>query len=298
LALTLVAPRDWKVIGPGRRVGVPSVSADSVSGRFEVSQPSPPFLFAFAAGQFDEAQLDVDSVHLRALGPPGANLQDALAITAPMLRFLMRRTGSAPPNSEYTQVFVEGDAAQEAAGFALLSASALDDLKKDPQDDWIFIHELSHQWFGWKVACADFNDFWLNEGFATFLTAAYKEERWGAAAYARELERWQARSAKVHTDGRDAPVSRSPPGRAQPPSPKDSELQPRGVTYSRGALVLHKLRADLGDEVFWAGIQGYGATRAWKNARSEDLRAAMEAASGKNLRAFFDTWVYAAAADW
>jgi aminopeptidase N len=62
-------------------------------------------------------------------------------------------------------------------------------------------------------------------------------------------------------------------------------------------LVLHKLRTDLGDELFWAGIRGYVASRSWKNARSEDLRAALEAASGKDLRPFFETWVYAPAAD-
>jgi aminopeptidase N len=301
LELTIIAPREWKVIGPGRRLGGSRggqpASADVAASAFEVSQPSPPFLFAFAAGQFEEAQLDVDGVHLRALGPRGADIGRALAITAPMLRFLIQRTGSAPPDAEYTQVFVQGDAAQEAAGFALLSAAALEDVAKDPKDDWIFVHELSHQWFGWQVACADFNDFWLNEGFATFLTAAYKEQRWGAEAYAQELEHWRQRSAKVHADGRDAPVSASSPGRPQLPSPKDSELPARGVTYSRGALVLHKLRADLGDELFWAGVRGYVASRGWKNARTEDLRAAMEAVSGKDLRPFFERWVYAPAAD-
>jgi aminopeptidase N len=311
LDLTIVAPRDWKVVGPGHRVAsgpsmsvaslslqsATAASADLGSNRFEVSRPSPPFLFAFAAGTFAEAELDVDGVRLRALGPPGSNLDEALAITARMLRFLVRRTGTAPPNDEYTQVFVEGEAAQEAAGFALLSAAALDDLKLDPQNDWIFLHELAHQWFGWQVACADFNDFWLNEGFATFLTGAYKEERWGPAAHARELRLWLEGSAKAHRESRDAPLSRSLPGRAPLPSPSDSELPARGVTYARGALVLQKLREQLGEEKFWAGIRAYVAARSWKSARTDDLRSALEAASGDDLRLFFERWVYASASD-
>jgi aminopeptidase N len=311
LDLTITAPRDWKVVGPGQRVtsgpslsvaalslqSTAAASADQGSNRFEVTQPSPPFLFAFAAGSFAEAELVVDGVRLRALGPPGSNLDEALVVTARMLRFLVRRTGTTPPNDEYTQVFVEGEAAQEAAGFALLSAAALDDLQKDPQADWIFLHELAHLWFGWQVACADFNDFWLNEGFATFLTGAYKEERWGPAAHAREVRLWLEGSATAQREGRDAPLSRSRPGRATLPSPKDSELPSRGITYSRGALVLQKLRAELGEEKFWAGIRAYVADRSWKSARTDDLRSELEAASGDDLRPFFERWVYTPASD-
>jgi aminopeptidase N len=311
LDLTIDAPRDWKVVGPGHRVApgstvaVAALSLQSTastfanlrSKRFTVSQPSPPFLFAFAAGSFAETELDVDGVRLRALGPSGSNLDEALTVTARMLRFLMRRTGTAPPVNEYTQVFVKGDAAQEAAGFALLSAKALDDLNEDPQNDGIFVHELAHQWFGWQVACTDFNDFWLNEGIATFLTGAFKEERWGAAAHAREVRVWLEGSAKVHREGRDASLSRSRPGHPALPSPKDSELPPRGITYSRGALVLQKLRRELGEKIFWAGLRSYFARRSWNSARTEDLRSAFEAVSGKDLRPFFERWVYTSASD-
>lgn len=294
LELTIVAPRDWKVIGPGTRAtSRKALPADLAASTFVLTQPTPPFLFAFAAGAFDEAQLEVDGVNLRALGRRGADLASVLQLTAPMLQFMVRRAGPAPM-TEYTQVFVEGDAAQEAAGFALLTAAAIADVAKDPQDDWIFIHELAHQWFGWQVACTDFNDFWLNEGFATFVTAAYKQEHWGEPAYTELVESWRERSAKVHADGRDAPVARSAPGRTLP-SPKDSELQPRAITYSRGALVLDKLRSTLGEDAFWSGIRSYATGRAWKSARTDDLRRALEAASGTDLNAFFAAKVYAAA---
>ncbi|MEP7124011.1 MAG: M1 family aminopeptidase [Byssovorax sp.] len=298
LALRITAPADWKVAAAGQASSSPPVVVgDRITRSFTLERPSPPFLYAFAAGRFDEATLAVDGVTLRALGPASANLQGALAITAPMLRFLHAHTGAPFPGAEYTQVFVRGDAAQEAAGLALLSADALDEVRKDPTEDWIFSHELAHQWFAWMVPCADFSDFWLNEGFATFLVAAVKEERWGRPAYERELGLWRKRSAKVHADGRDAALSLSPPGAPPPPPPRESALQPRGVTYSRGALVLDKLRGELGDAVFWSGIRRYVNDRAGKGARSEDLRAALEAASGRDLRPFFARWVYASAPD-
>ncbi len=58
-----------------------------------------------------------------------------------------------------------------------------------------------------------------------------------------------------------------------------------------------KLRGERGDAVFWDGIRGYVKDRAGKGARSEDLRVALEAASGRDLRPFFATWVYASAPD-
>ena len=297
LALKITAPSAWNVAAVGRSRASAPAAGDSVAHSFLLERPSPPFLYAFAAGLFDEAELTVDGVKLRALGPKSANLQGALEITAPMLRFLREHTGAPFPAAEYTQIFVHGDAAQEAAGLSLLAEDSLDDVRKDPTEDWIFSHELAHQWFAWLVPCADFSDFWLNEGFATFLVAAIKEERWGRPAYERELGLWRKRSARVHAEGHDAPLSLSPPGAPPRPPPKESELQPRGVTYSRGALVLHKLRGELGDAAFWDGIRRYVKDRAGKGARSEDLRAALETASGRDLRAFFATWVYAAAPD-
>ena len=296
LALRITAPDAWKVAAVGR-ASATEEGSDGVAHVFTLDRPSPPFLYAFAAGPFDEAELTAEGVKLRALGPKGADLQGALAITAPMLRFLQAHTGAPFPASEYTQIFVPGDAAQEAAGLSLLSAEALEDVRKDPTEDWIFSHELAHQWFAWLVPCADFADFWLNEGFATFLVAAVKEERWGREAYDREVGLWRKRSAKVHAEGHDAPVSLSAPGAPPRPPPNEKELQPRGVTYSRGALVLHKLREELGDTVFWSGVRKYVKDRAGKGARTEDLRAAFEAASGRDLTVFFARWVYAPAPD-
>ena len=58
-----------------------------------------------------------------------------------------------------------------------------------------------------------------------------------------------------------------------------------------------KLRGERGDAVFWDGIRSYVKDRAGKGARSEDLRVALEAASGRELHPFFATWVYASAPD-
>jgi aminopeptidase N len=297
LSLHIRTDAALEVTASGRKTGTTPLGDQLAEHSFELDHPSPPFLYAFAAGRFDKAEQTVDGFTLRALGPPGSDLMSALATTIPMYRFLVERLAAGLPSDEYVQVFVHGDVAQEAAGMALLSEGALEALRTDPTEDWLFSHELSHQWFAWLVPCVDFSDFWLNEGFATFLVGAFKEHHWNRAAYTREVAIWKQRSARVHEQGRDAPISLSTPELPQRRSPQESELQARGVTYFRGALVLHKLRAELGETTFWSGVQRYVKDRKGKGARTEDLRASFEVTSGRDLRPFFDRWVYSSAPD-
>ena len=297
LALRLIAPAELKVAASGHALAPEALAGGRTKHSFVLDRPAPPFLYAFAAGRFAEVNLELDGLRLRALGPMGVDLTPALAVTAQAYRVLYERLQVLLPEAVYTQVFVQGDAAQEAAGLALLSASFLDDLRVDPKEDWVFSHELAHQWFAWLVSCADFSDFWLNEGLATFLVAVIKEQRWGPSAYERELGLWRERSAKVHRAGRDRPVALSAPGASRSAPPTEAQLQPRGITYARGALALHRLRGELGEDAFWRGLQLYVKERAGHGARSEDLRRALEAASGTDLRTFFAQWVYAPAPD-
>ena len=67
-----------------------------------------------------------------------------------------------------------------------------------------------------------------------------------------------------------------------------------GVTYAKGACVLHMLRGLLGDEAWWKGIRGYVAAHKLEVVETDDFRKAMETASGKDLKWFFDQWVYKA----
>ena len=64
-----------------------------------------------------------------------------------------------------------------------------------------------------------------------------------------------------------------------------------GMTYSKGACVLHALRGLLGDEVWWKGIRGYVAAHKFQVVDTDDFRKSMEAASGKDLKWFFDQWL-------
>ena len=69
----------------------------------------------------------------------------------------------------------------------------------------------------------------------------------------------------------------------------------RALVYNKGAMVLHMLRRLLGDEKFFAGLRGFYAEWKFKKAGTDDFRVAMQRASGVDLAAFFDGWIYGSA---
>ncbi|HEV7498584.1 MAG TPA: M1 family aminopeptidase, partial [Vicinamibacteria bacterium] len=214
-----------------------------------------------------------------------AALTPVLRDTAAMRRFFEEKAGVPLPHAAYTQVFLAGAPPQEMVDLSLFSTDYAQGLLADPHEDWAIAHELAHQWWGNLLTCRDWSHFWLNEGFATFLTAAWKEKRWGREAYDREIALARTRMEKVRADGKDRPLvltTWKTPGDAGGP-----------IVYSRGALLLDALRRELGEPAFWSGLRAYTVAGARSGSVvSEDLRAAMERAAGRDLGTFFDRWLH------
>ena len=95
------------------------------------------------------------------------------------LDFFLTKWGQPFPHGRYSQVVVDGDAAQEASSFSIVGREELASLSSSPERTWIIAHEMAHQFWGNSITCARWADFWLNEGMAVFMAAAFDEHRWG-----------------------------------------------------------------------------------------------------------------------
>jgi aminopeptidase N len=181
-------------------------------------------------------------------------------------------------------VLVDGDEAQEAARHSIIGKEEIDPILIDPHEDWVIAHELAHQWWGNSLTCADWSELWLNEGLTVFMVAAYKEQRWGRAAYDHELELANKRWAAAKAQGFDVPLS----WKGEYPSLKLK----RAMAYAKSVVFLDKVRTDLGEAVFWRAIKSY--TRAHRDGvvSAIDLERAFEKASGKRLAPLFAEWVF------
>ena len=286
LDLQVTLPAGLLAIGSGTFVGDQPGPDGTVVHRWRQTQPVSTYLFGFAAGRFSETESRQGATLLRyaAENLSRDQLNRLFADTSDMVDFFSEHAGMPLPGGTYTQVLVANTAGQEAAGFSILSEAYGRAVLNDPTAVSLIAHELAHQWWGNLVTCHDWTHFWLNEGFATFMAAAYDERRFGPEAYRRDIERIRVRYDEVRQNGGDRSLAFPDWNR---PSASD-----RTIVYQKGAYVLHRLREQIGDDAFWAGIRRYTLAHAGRSVTTEDFKRSMEESTGSNLGAFFDKWVY------
>lgn len=269
----------FQAVGPGRRVGEWR-ARDGNHFVFEQRDPVQTYLFSFAVARLAVAENGRFLIYAQQLDASKA----AFAKTEDAYAFLRGVASIDPMNSHYAQAFLPGPSiGQEAAGMALLSQDDMADLV-DKDDAKLMAHELAHQWWGVTVGIRSWSDFWLNEGFAEFMSIAYIEKRRGRIAYDKQIAELQDRIKKLREEGKDRPLHWE--------KWKDAHEALGQIPYVKGALFLARLRSELGDENFWRGIGLYTSDNARRLVDSRDFERAMENASGRDLRALFDEAVY------
>jgi len=150
-------------------------------------------------------------------------------------------------------------------------------------NDGLIAHETAHQWFGDAVTEREWSHLWLSEGFATYFAALWTQHAHGDTAFHRDMEGIRA---AVLADAENVPQH-----------PVIDSLQRDLLallntnSYQKGGFVLHMLRRQVGDSAFFRALRDYYATYRDGTAVSDDLREAMEQASGQKLAWFFDQWL-------
>ncbi len=263
---------------------------------FKMNEPHPSYLVTLVAGRFnvieDRAAVMADgrSVPVLYYVPPGksADGKRAFSETPRMIELFSRLTGVSYPWSRYSQIVVsdfifggmENTTATTMYEHVLLDTRAALDIESHD----LVAHELAHQWFGDYVTCRDWSHGWLNEGFATFFEHVEREDRLGRDEYLYAVE-GDLDSYLSEAGGRyeRAIVCRD---YELPIDLFDRHL------YEKGGLVLHMLRTDLGDDLFWKGIRRYLEKHALGVVETNDLQRALEEVSGRSFEQFFDQWVF------
>jgi len=154
----------------------------------------------------------------------------------------------------------------------------------DRKVESLLTHEIAHQWFGNSATEASWSHIWLSEGFATYMTHLYLENKYGIDTLQKRLSADREKviefSKKKYTPIADTSIT------------SNFFQLLNANSYQKGGWVLHMLRRKLGDTLFWNGIKNYYATYAGKNATTDDFRKTMETSSGQDLQSFFKQWLY------
>ena len=151
--------------------------------------------------------------------------------------------------------------------------------------EFFVAHEAAHQWWGHAVGWKNYHEQWISEGFSQYFAALYAEHAKKEEVFesiVSQMARWTlARSDQgpVYLGYRLGHLRND--GRVF-----------RALVYNKGALTLHMLRRLMGDDMFFRGLRRFYSTWRFKKAGTEDVKAAFEAESRRDLDRFFDRWIY------
>jgi len=147
----------------------------------------------------------------------------------------------------------------------------------------LYVHELSHMWFGDKVTCDKAEEMWINEGWATFCAQYYRQVLDGTAVF-KDLMR------DLHIGVQHGLPSSE--GGYHPLNDIPQEYTYGTYAYDHGATVVQALRAYLGDDVFFDASKNLLEDLAFTSISSYDMEANFSQNTGIDMSGFFNNWVY------
>ncbi|HEX8013385.1 MAG TPA: M1 family metallopeptidase [Casimicrobiaceae bacterium] len=296
--LTLRVPRELAALSNTPVVSETDIGSGLKAVRFAETRPLPSYLIAFAVGPWqtlDLGRFGMNPTPMRIIVPRG-RLADAAFVSRAypqLFERLERWFGIAYPYAKLDQIAIPLGVgfAMENAGLITYGATGL--LAKPGEATPRFrhssaavgAHEMSHQWVGNLVTTAWWDDIWLNEAFATWMTAKIVDEwqpRYEGGA-ARSAERAEAIAEDMLASARRI---REPIG-----SRGDIFNAFDSITYQKGAAVLDMFEGWIGKEPFQRGVRRYLEERRDGNATADDFLRALGAASARPVAPAFSTFL-------
>lgn len=251
--------------------------SSSTTWVYEQTAPMATYLAACQIGRYDVTELEAE-VPMRSLTPRPADPEGYAAAfgAQPEMMAYFSRVFGAYPFASYTCVITDDELEipLESQGMSTFGRNFM-------VDDWdavrLVAHELSHQWFGNAVTLAEWKDIWLHEGFACYAEWLWSQEC-GAAPT-------QDRAAHHHERlaGLDQDLVIGDPGAAHMFDDR---------VYKRGALTVHALRCEVGDQTFFEILRSWVATHRGGTVSTPMFVAHASQAAGRDLQDVFDRWLY------
>jgi aminopeptidase N len=308
-AFTVTAPSHWDVIS-NSPTPTPAPTASATPGDGGAARsvwqfaPTPrlsSYVTALIAGPYQSVRSEVACSDGRMV-PLGIFARKSLmqyldadnifALTRQGFEFFEAQFSCPYPFEKYDQLFVpefNAGAMENAGAVTILEGYVFRGKVTGAQVERraiTVLHELAHMWFGDLVTMRWWNDLWLNESFAEYMShlAAVENTSFTSAwtTFASVEKSWAYRQDQLPT---------THPIFAEINDLQDVEVNFDGITYAKGASVLRQLVAWVGPEQFMAGVQEYFAKHAWQNTELSDLMVELEKSSGRDLDHWGRLWL-------
>jgi aminopeptidase N len=288
--LTVSAPEGWEVVSNT------TPEREGTCWRFPATPPVSTYITALVAGPYHVVRDEHDGIPLgvycRASLAEYLDADRIIEVTRRGFDFYRRVFDQPYPFTKYDQLFVPefNAGAMENAGCVTfledyVFRSRVTDAAYERRAETV-LHEMAHMWFGDLVTMRWWNDLWLNESFATYMSVLCLAEstHWTGAwtTFANLFKAWAYRQDQLPSTH---PIS------ADIPDIRAVEVNFDGITYAKGASVLKQLVAYVGRDNFLEGVRRYFQRHAWGNTVLSDLLDALEETSGRDLTAWSKEWL-------
>ena len=250
-------------------------------------KPHANYLVTLVAGELTKVEEQLRDIPLQFWTTPDQLPQapNSFRNTKNIMEFFEQEIGVPYPWAKYAQVVIHDFhwGGMENTSLTTLTTRTLFTQETENLFDSnsLVAHELAHQWFGDFVTCKDWSHTWLNEGFATYYDWLWQGHFHGEDETLFNLYN-AANGILANTNETRGIVYR----KYTEPGEMFSYL-----SYPKGAWVLHMLRSEVGPDLYRNSIHQYLERNAYGSVTSDDLRAAVEAVSGRSFERFFDQWV-------
>ncbi|MFT4148210.1 MAG: aminopeptidase N [Micrococcaceae bacterium] len=298
---TAIVPDHWKVISNAPTPKAKKLGDGKAKWSFAQTQIMSSYVTALVAGPYQSTHDELTSssgktiplsIYARKSMFGYIDTAHLFKITKQGFAFYEKNFKTPYPFESYDQVFVPdfNAGAMENAGCVTyrddyVFRSKVSDAVLERRD-LTFLHELAHMWFGDLVTMRWWNDLWLNESFAEFMSTfcSVHGTQWEEA--------WTTFSIMEKTWAyRQDQLSSTHPIMAEIRDLDDIQVNFDGITYAKGASVLKQLVAWVGLDEFMAGIVEYFKKHAWGNTELPDLMTELEKASSRNLDEWTKKWL-------
>jgi aminopeptidase N len=292
--ISLTVPAKYVTLSNGALTSQTPAGPGLRTDTWQLAEPCAPYLVMLAVGDFRITKDTWRSKEVSYYLEPqyAAQARAIFGQTPAMMEFFSQRLGVDFPWNKYSQIVVRDyvAGAMENASASLFGEQAQGSARE--LLDWEYAgvereiaHELFHHWFGDYVTAESWSNLTVNESFANFSEVLWAEHAHGADAGAEQAER-SRRTYLRNPANFVLPLVRF--------RYADKEDMFDAVTYQKGGSILNMLRAELGEDVFFRGLQRYLRQNAFGTGEPHQLRLALEEAAGRDLNWFFDQWYYRA----
>jgi aminopeptidase N len=295
---TMRAPRDWQVISNGAVVDQPA-EGEPGTWRFAETPPMSTYITAVIAGPYHCVRDSHDGIDLgiycRGSLAEFLDADELFRITKQGFDFYHRVFDYRYAFGKYDQLFVpefNAGAMENAGAVTFLEdyvfRSKVTDASYERRAETV-LHEMAHMWFGDLVTMRWYDDLWLNESFATYMSVLCQVEATsftgGWTTFANTEKTWALRQDQLPS---------THPIAADIPDIEAVNVNFDGITYAKGASVLKQLVAWVGRDAFLGAMRTYFVTHEYANTELHDLLVALERTSGRELSSWAAEWLQTA----